>query len=355
MELKYNESYDFYTVGSDFKTVEVRLANKDTVLKFMNGEYDDLFEDFKPESDSVEPVELAGEVYFIHTRSQEKVNSGKEVFGRESKSDKRNQLPSGIYKFDYKTGEGLIIKPFNEFNFDDYINLSNSDNTIEEDISKFFESEEIFEKYGMEFSRGSLAYGPQGTGKSMAIKKSVNELVERRDDTVAFIITSDYPRYFDELSDYKKIIEGNQNVVFIIEEITEQAEDFETILSFLDGEHSWTRSYNIATTNYPNRVPENVIDRPGRFDSIYEFGNPGEQDRRKYFKKKGIEPSDELIQETEGFSVAHLKEVIVGSELHDKSMLDVVKEFKELKQKIKNGFADSDQLDEDKVSEITRS
>lgn len=352
MELKYNADFDYYGIGTEFKNLNVRVATKDTVQKYMNGQFAELFDEFKPKSDSVEIIELAGEAYFVHQRSAEK--SSKEVFAR-NESEKKNTLPSGIYKFDYKMNEGLIVKPINNLEMDDYINLANSDKTVGEDIQRFLNNREVFERRGMEYSRGSLAYGPQGTGKTMTIMKSVNEIVSERDDTVAFVITSDYPRYFDEMSDYKKIIEGNQNVIFIIEEITDQAEDFETILSFLDGEHSWTRSYSIATTNYPNSVPENVIDRPGRFDNIYEFSNPGADDRRKYFEKQGVDYTEEVIKQTEGFSVAHLKEIILKSDLYNQSMTDTIQEMKELKEKIQNDFSNTDTLDRGKAKDVTKS
>jgi SpoVK/Ycf46/Vps4 family AAA+-type ATPase len=351
MQLQYNERFDYFTVSADFETVDVKLGNKDKFQKFMNGNFDEIFNNFDPDSDAVKPVEFGNEIYFVQSRSLEKASE--DYFGK--KKEKFDQLPSGIYSFDYKMNVGLIIKPMRNIEFDNYINLSNSNKTIYDDINQFFNKRDVFENYGMEFSRGSLAYGPQGTGKTMTIMNSVSNIIQERDNTVAFVIKGQYPRYFEDLTDFKKILEGNQDFIFIIEEITDQSEDFESILSFLDGENSWSRSYNIATTNYPDTIPANVIDRPGRFDNIYEFNNPNAQDRRKYFSSfDGVEVTDELIDKTEGFSIAHLKEVIIRSELHDQSMIQTVNELHELKQKVENGFSGTETLDPDKAEDITR-
>lgn len=70
--------------------------------------------------------------------------------------------------------------------------------------------------------------------------------------------------------------------VFVLEEMTERLRGgIEDLLTFLDGEKSWINSVTIATTNYPEDFPANLVDRPGRFETFIEYGNPTAEDITK--------------------------------------------------------------------------
>jgi ATP-dependent 26S proteasome regulatory subunit len=73
----------------------------------------------------------------------------------------------------------------------------------------------------------------------------------------------------------------------------------------------------VATANDPKRLDPAIKSRPGRFDQVIELPNPDATLRFRYlshlFRKLTIEPKDMdvLVQETEGMSMAFLKEVFV--------------------------------------------
>jgi len=109
-------------------------------------------------------------------------------------------------------------------------------------------------------------------------------------------------------------------------------------LNILDGVDSIDNTLIIATTNYPERIPDNLIDRPGRFDSLYEVGFPTTDVRLAYLKEQLSLASEvdlmQAVQMTEGYSIAYLKELVVASQIYDKKLFEIIKTFKERKAKI---------------------
>ena len=70
----------------------------------------------------------------------------------------------------------------------------------------------------------------------------------------------------------------------------------------------------ILTTNYPERLPPALLDRPGRFHDLCNFELPDEDIRREQIKHlcPGIadETMKNILPETEGFSGAYIKELV---------------------------------------------
>jgi len=90
--------------------------------------------------------------------------------------------------------------------------------------------------------------------------------------------------------------------------------------------------YFVGTTNYPERIDPAFINRPGRFDRMFEIDNPSEPVRREYFDNSNIEnilsmytktlPSsdnknlsivDLFVKYSEDLSMASLKELMVST------------------------------------------
>ena len=78
------------------------------------------------------------------------------------------------------------------------------------------------------------------------------------------------------------------------------------------------------TTNYPERLDKRFVDRPSRFDTIKWIGMPSAAARKVYLQAK--EPSlttEELnhwVSHTEGFSVAHLRELVILVKCFDRPL-----------------------------------
>jgi SpoVK/Ycf46/Vps4 family AAA+-type ATPase len=106
-------------------------------------------------------------------------------------------------------------------------------------------------------------------------------------------------------------------------------------LSLLDGEAQINRIVYIATTNYPERLDKRFVDRPSRFDTVRYVGMPSALARRRYLevKEPGLSP-DELTQwvrETDGFSVAHLRELVILVKCFDHPLPEAVARLEKMR------------------------
>jgi len=96
-----------------------------------------------------------------------------------------------------------------------------------------------------------------------------------------------------------------------------------SVINLLDGVGMIDKVVFLATTNYPEKMGERVVNRPSRFDRRFYIGPPNAESRKLFFKhlfsKKGEDPTkmtagklDQWVNDTEGMSIAHLKELYVA-------------------------------------------
>jgi SpoVK/Ycf46/Vps4 family AAA+-type ATPase len=87
----------------------------------------------------------------------------------------------------------------------------------------------------------------------------------------------------------------------------------QSALSMLDGQNQVNGVVHIATTNYPEKLEDRFIKRPGRFDLVIGMDLPIEITRRAYFQqilKDDCHPELEfLVDKTEGMALAYLREI----------------------------------------------
>jgi len=209
-------------------------------------------------------------------------------------------------------------------------------NIILQEIQEFFTKKEVYLKYGFSHKRGYLLHGPPGCGKS-----SITALIAREFfRNGGIVLMADNAWYLkNALQDIRKVNKDTPLLVLL--------EDIEAdLLAILDGQFSVANTVNIATTNYPEKLDGRLTDRPSRFDRRLEFGLPDDDVKLQYLKYK---LTDELTEEqyqewlglTKGFSLGHIKELVVsvkcmGGELHE-----VAARIKALKNKPKSESTDS--------------
>lgn len=132
-------------------------------------------------------------------------------------------------------------------------------------------------------------------------------------------------------------------LIVLLEDIDSLVQRFceSTVLNLLDGVSGVSKVVYIATTNYPERLGERIINRPSRFDRRYYFGPPSPICRKAFFKflfSQGAENYDDVavadidrwVDDTEGLSFAHLKELFISVIVMGNSYDQALKQVKGL-------------------------
>lgn len=249
-----------------------------------------------------------------------------------------SRLPMGIFKITRNDVGTPIIYP-HPVSPDAYIEMSKTLGRIINEISWFLGSRKAYEEMGLSWRRGILIYGPPGNGKT----RTILEAAKRYEKQVRIFLIDDIgvARHFRSLVD-------DMPSVCILEEITESIDDYGTTstLNFLDGVDSWSNSMAIATTNYPEKIDANIVDRPSRFDKLYLVDNPDTSERRMYLQKflSTEEITADILEATRGFSIAYLKELVVQTKLQGHRFADVVEECKHRRKLVKKFFKEGGEV-----------
>jgi len=300
----------------NWKPTRAVVANQQTLINFYKKEYDKIFPEFVKGRGVVTLREIAADVYIL--------------LETECGSEGGVALPKRTFTIIRDNEWEVCLKPIAPIS-DIYIEMG--DNTLAEDISTFFESREAYADLNIKHRRAALIYGVQGNGKTTTIRQITKDF-----DGYVFYLSSS----FSELSDLTRLQEilKGENIIFVFEELTQHISEFkEEILSFLDGELSWANTYVIATTNYPEELDKNIVSRPGRFNTLLEFKSPDATQRMHYLRSFFEVVTDETIEQTKGFTVDFLREIVILSKLKQLPLIMAIKRVKEMQNVVKTNFS----------------
>jgi len=236
--------------------------------------------------------------------------------------------------------------------FEDYFPLENynhSLNRIRESVYSFLKNKEKISS-----KRGILIAGDHGEGKTYMVNKLVDELIESQD---AVVFKIDRKVHLESLIQYgltpiSRYLKNRLKVIVIEEmvEISDMLMDKTHFLTLLDSDVLRTNVLFLITTNHPEKIPVNIVDRPSRIDDIiivdrkefqpeyvydwYEFimGNPfPEEEKDTEWVKNAI---NEL-------SPAYFKELFNQTVQYNIGLREAYYKLKDRRRMIKNRFDES--------------
>jgi ATP-dependent 26S proteasome regulatory subunit len=187
------------------------------------------------------------------------------------------QLEPRVYNLDViDSNQGLVAKlsvceDREQFNSDLGFYYEDKISNI---YSKFFmpEIKEKVNQLGYNHKLGILLYGKQGTGKTSMFKKYFNDAVINH-NAIVFNIRGHAPKVWWKLIQDIRKVQDNPILVFI-----DEADSFfnyrydceQEFKTFLDGTDSIDNSLFMLTTNYIDKIPETIKNRPSRIKYVIE-------------------------------------------------------------------------------------
>jgi len=231
----------------------------------------------------------------------------------------QGKLDPGQYQIAFNESLGIhFVKKIVQV--DNLLDLpDDASESILRDINTFWQREDFFRKYGFLWKRGILLWGPPGSGKTCLIQI----LSKKITDIGGISIYADGdPSFIARGLQILRHIEPLRPIILIFEDLDAIVHQYgeNSLLALLDGELQIDNMVSIATTNYPEKLDERIINRPSRFDVIKMIDMPSAEARSVFLKAKNprlANDPEELelwVKSTNKFSIAHMKELIVGVE-----------------------------------------
>lgn len=224
-----------------------------------------------------------------------------------------------VYQDGYFQKDQQLYDSIKTATFDNLILPETLKKQIQDDFQRFFDSREVYERYGIPWKRGAIFIGPPGNGKTHTLKALINQL---RKPCI-------YVRGFEDDEESMAEVFKRARMVapclVVLEDLDSMIDDKSRafLLNELDGFRPNTGVVVLATTNHPENLDAAILDRPSRFDRKYYFTLPSDAERFSYIRKwnEGLQPemhinkavAIEVVERIEGFSFAYLKELLVAS------------------------------------------
>ena len=227
-----------------------------------------------------------------------------------------------IYHDGYFEKDQDLFHSIKTSTFDNLILRGSLREEIQNDFAQFFDSREVYERFGIPWKRGAIFIGPPGNGKTHTLKALINQLGKP-----CLYVRSFKSEYGTEQENMSEVFKRARMApcIVVLEDLDSMIDDNNRsfFLNELDGFQSNTGVVVLATTNHPDKLDASILDRPSRFDRKYYFHLPAEAERFAYVSKwngdlqAALQVSEkgakQVVSATDGFSFAYLKELFVAS------------------------------------------
>lgn len=252
-------------------------------------------------------------------------------------------LPPAIYRVAQTQTGGIYFESQPLFT-DKILRLPDSKgDAVITEIERFWTLRADYEEYGLSYKRGFLLHGPPGSGKTCTIALIIEDMIKRG----GIVIIGQSPGLLAIGLSSLREVEPDRPLVVILEDLDAivQAYGEAALLSLLDGESQIDNVVYIATTNYPEDLDGRITNRPSRFDSIVHIDVPNDAARKMYLESRlgagnTVTPEGlDLVTLTKGLSIAHLRELIVGTKVFGHGVEETIERLKKMKITPKSGSA----------------
>lgn len=243
------------------------------------------------------------------------------------------RIPAGVYRTAITPNQGPVLISV-RVDTDTLINLP--DSAIDDIIGQFhhfWNRAAEFKSRGFLHKRGFMLWGPPGSGKTSCLMMMAKRLVS---DLNGVVLIGDAPGPLSLCLQMTRNVEPDRPVVVILEDFDSllRRYDESEYLSILDGEMQVDNVVYVATTNYPENIDPRFVDRPSRFDVIQYIGMPNADSRRVYLRSREESLAGEELEywvaRSQGFSVAHLKEMVVANRCLGQPIDTVIERLSEM-------------------------
>jgi hypothetical protein len=276
-------------------------------------------------------------------------------FKEDDGEGKKYKIKPGVWTL-AETNIGMTLKKL-KLKTHDLLQTASNTTLIKKEANLFFEKIDVYKKFNKDPKRAILLYSKPGQGKSSTISQVSDDFIKEDSGTVVIFWDTSSIRpgsVNDFLSTSSEFSKKCTRLLFVMEDIGGgNVEEYHGprsadsgLLELLDGASvSFSiPTFIIATTNTPESLLKSLADRPGRFDQMFELPGPDANERvelaEHIAKRKVTDEEKEALmsKDADGLSIAHISEVVIRSELHDKTFGQVINEMKNHTKKVEAAF-----------------
>jgi ATPase family associated with various cellular activities (AAA) len=173
---------------------------------------------------------------------------------------------------------------------------------------------ELFNKKGIDFAnRGVIMCGPPGTGKTLSSRILRNQAK----GTFIWVSSRDFHASgsVGGISMAFEMAKELAPCVLCMEDVDNwlRPTSVDLLKTEMDGISRSKGVLTVLTTNFPEELPDALIDRPGRFHDVLEFKNPTANARKamlaKWLPNAPAASIKEAVERSDGYSGAHVYEL----------------------------------------------
>lgn len=264
-------------------------------------------------------------------------------YGEPDTKENAIELPSGFYQFvEANDTPHYRLVPV-KIRDDMFIKSDGIYNEILDEFKSFINNEELYRKLEIIYKRSILMYGSPGMGKTAIIRQIIKNEIPK-EAVVIFFSESPDVSYATKIA---STLSNRMKILVFEELITMLADDFKVqeFLNFMDGEKSLDKAFIFGTTNYPEKLPENIVNRPSRWDRVIKMkglNKDGKAALIKHILERDV--TEEELNLVENLSTAAIKEVCFMVRLHSVSFKESVDKMNNHVQMFKNEFVEKGKL-----------